>query len=96
MSLFRQEAIRQQQQRYYGAIVLRSPQVFVWLSVAVLCIAVLLMSLLIWGQYVRADADLTDPPSAAAIPSPPTGSRSSRWVIGSRQTGSISRRRQQA
>ena len=53
MSLFRQEALQQQQQRYYGAIVLRSPQVFVWLSVAVLCIAVLLMSLLIWGQYTR-------------------------------------------
>lgn len=53
MSLFRQEALQQQQQRYFGAIVLRSPQVFVWLSVAVLCIAVLLMSLLIWGQYTR-------------------------------------------
>jgi membrane fusion protein len=53
MPLFRQEALQQQQQRYYGAIVLRSPQVFVWLSLAVLCLAVLLMSLLIWGQYTR-------------------------------------------
>jgi len=30
---------------------------------------------------------LTDPPLVAAIPSPPTGSKSSCWVIGSRQTG---------
>lgn len=53
MSLFRSEALQHHQQRYYGAIVLRSPQVFVWLSMAVLCFAVLLLCLMIWGQYTR-------------------------------------------
>jgi membrane fusion protein len=53
MSLFREEVIRQQQQRYHGAIVLRSPKVFVWLSIFVFVFALLLMCVLIWGEYTR-------------------------------------------
>lgn len=53
MPLFRKAALQQQKQRYYGAIVLRNPQVFAWLSVAVLCFVILLVSLLIWGEYTR-------------------------------------------
>lgn len=53
MSLFRNEALQNQQQKYYGAIILRSPKVFIWLSTAVLCFAVLLLALLIWGEYTR-------------------------------------------